>query len=219
MRYIFFILTYLFLNYFSIQAQVKMEVSIKPTQLLFKDVEIGIGIKKINTVTGLLLAYRPSSKDSGTVKAGARGAGGAYPIQNFYNPLYTSFLIGIYRKCYFDKKKVTFFEADLFYRNWAFKNKKASYNNDEGYRFDGLRSENVNVFCLKLLIGKTFYFNQFKKFKPFIDLYAGLSGRYKISDYITQQGFVYDTYYTYKEDLFKELLPSFQFGCSLGIKK
>ncbi len=219
MRHAISTFVYLFLNILTVAGQGKIEISIKPTQLFYIDIETHIGIKKSRSVTGLILAYRPSTKDSGKIKAGGSGMAGGYQLQNIFNRLYTGFTTGLFKKFYVDKKTTSFLETDLFYRNWKFNNKNASYNNVEGYRFNGHRTENVNVYCLKLLAGRTVLLSKSKKVKPFIDFYTGLGIRYKLSNYKTQPGYVYDIYYDYKTDAFKELLPSFQAGLTFGLQK
>jgi hypothetical protein len=107
---------------------------------------------------------------------------------------------------------------DVYYRNWNFKDKNASFDNVESYSFDGTRTENVNVYGLKLVGGKTIYLTKKdKKLKPYLDVYAGLGFRHRDESYETRNGTVNETYYIYKKDHFSENYPTPQVGFRLGL--
>jgi hypothetical protein len=217
MKYFIALLVILTLDSFIVNSQTRFELGIKPTQFLFKDFEGNFAIDYKRTLVGVILSYRPATQDSGEVKGGGSGTAGGYDLQNMYNNIYRAYTAGLYQKTYFTRDTRFFFETDLFYRNWNFKNKPAEYRNVEAYRFKGMRTENVNVYGLKLLVGQTFKFNRNNKLKPFIDLYTGLGIRYKQSVYITTKGFIYDIYFDYKKDVFNAILPSFHFGIKAGL--
>lgn len=181
------------------------------------EVNFAMGNKKVRH--GIFLSYRPSTQDSGLVKSFGSGAFGGYD-QNFANKLSTSYTLGIYQKTYVNKAATVFLEGDAFYRNWSFKNRFAEFKNVEGYRFKGMRTEDVDVWCVKLLIGETFLLTKNQRgLSPYVDMCIGLSVRYKDETYETFNGFVYDTYYTYKKDKFFYTWITPQLEMKLGLAK
>ena len=199
-----------------VHAQKTWEAAIKPSQIIFNDLELNVGLGNHKHFTGLILSYRPSTKDSGKIKGGAAAFEGGYTLQNMYNRLYRAYTVGLYRKSRFPGRKI-FLETDLFYRNWSFQNKPAEYQDIEGYRFNGNRTENVDVIALKLLFGNTFPILPSRPSHLFIDIFSGVGVRYKKSVYETREGTVFDIYYDYKKDIFREVLPSLHFGIRAGI--
>lgn len=199
------------------KAQQVIEIGLKPTEFALLNFETNFAIGNKKKRYGIILSYRPSTQDSGVVKGQGTGAAGGYSHPHF-NKLYTSYTLGLYQKTYLNKSLDLFLETDIFYRNWSFKNKPAEFNNVEGYRFKGLRTENEDVYCLKLLFGKTFLLTRKeKKLKPYIDVYAGAGIRYQDITYETFNGFVYNTFYTYKKDIFHYTWPTPQLGIKLGL--
>ena len=65
-------ISFLFLFAFNANCQSVMELSIKPSEIIFLNFETHIGIGSPKFQYGLLLSYRPSTQDSGVaLKAGA----------------------------------------------------------------------------------------------------------------------------------------------------
>lgn len=172
----------------------KIRITTTPMQFFFYDFPISVEKRFNRHTVGLTFAYRPDTKNGGEV-IGGHGVAGDYSIQNFWNPLYEAVTFGINSKYYFVKGRNFYLDARLFYRHWWFDNKYASYPNDEGYRFEGLRTERQDVFGLKFLIGHTFIIETKGNLHPLIDVYFGLGTRYKTEKFITQNGTVYDIYY------------------------
>jgi hypothetical protein len=201
-----------------VNGQQVIEFGIKPPEFVFLNFEINFAIGNKNRY-GIFLSYRPSTLDSGLIKGAGSGVAGGYGHPH-YNKLYTSYTLGLYKKKYLNKAFDLFLETDLFYRNWSFKNKQAEYRNAEGYRFKGLRTENVDVYGLKLLIGRTLLLTHTeKKIKPYLDIYFGAGIRFKRETYETFNGFVYDNYYSYKKDGFSHTWPTPHLGIKLGFLK
>ena len=202
-----------------VRSQRIFEFGIKPTELLFLNIEGYAGIGNAKNRYGVLFSWRPSTQDSGLIKSAGSGAAGGYG-QNHFNKLYHSYTAGLFWKKYINPKATFFIEADIFYRNWSFQNKKAEFRNAEGYRFNGLRTENVDVYCLKLLAGKTFFLTNKKgKLSPYLDIYIGVAIRYKDETYETFNGWVYDIFYNYKKDEFNKTIPTPQLGVKIGLMK
>jgi hypothetical protein len=203
----------------NVHAQKRFEIAVKPTQFLFNDFELNAGMGSKRKLIGFILSYHPATSDSGIISGAGDRFGGGYTLQNMYNRFYKGYTIGIYRKVNMVSPASVFVETDLFYRNWNFKNKKAEYPSTEGYRFKGTRSENVDVFVFKLLIGKSFSFSKNKPLNLYIDAFTGVGIRYKQSIFETTNGEVMDRYYDYKKDIFREILPSLHLGIKTGIMK
>jgi hypothetical protein len=195
-----------------------MELSIKPSEIIFLNFETHIGIGSPKFQYGLLLSYRPSTQDSGVaLKA---GAGQSYG-QRCQNRLYTSYTIGLYDKFYVNKSMKFFIQNEVFYRDWFFNKKYAEYSNVEKTleEYKGLRTENINVYCLKALLGYTVLFKakQERKIKFYMDLFAGIGIRDQEGTYETYNGTVANVYYTYKKDKDHYVWVTPQFGINIGI--
>lgn len=201
------------------KAQRIIELGIKPTELIFLNTEVNFAMGNMKNRYGVFLSYRPSTQNSGLIKSGGSGAAGGYG-HNHFNKLYTSYTLGVYQKIYFKRTENFFLETDIFFRNWDFEKKLAKFSDAEGYRFNGLRTEHVNVYGLKVLAGKTFFLKQKSvKYKVYLDVFAGFGIRYKESNYETFKGYVYDIYYDYKKEMFTYFQPTPQLGVKLGVLK
>lgn len=199
-------------------CQKVFEAGIKPTECAFLNFETHIGIGTATTRYGLLLSYRPSTQESGAaIPQFWNGAGGDYD-RRFANKLYTSYTLGLYGKRYFGTSDL-FLQADAFYRNWHFDKKHAEYDNVERAlsSYNGTRTENVNVYCMKLLFGRTFYAKVTNSSRLYMDLYAGVGARYQQETYETFDGTVGSTYYSYKKDEHHYFWPTPQCGIMIGI--
>jgi hypothetical protein len=215
-------LTICSLTFLQGKAQQVIEFGIKPTEFAFLNFETNFAIGNKKARYGIFLSYRPSTQDSGLVRSGGSGAAGGYG-HRYLNRLYTSYTLGVYNKAYVNKALTVFIEMDIFYRNWQFDRKPAEFNGSEKTRFNfkGIRTENVDVYGLKLLFGKTFLIanTKGKGFKPFLDVYAGAGIRYQEETFETFNGYVGDTFYAYKKDRFYHVWPTPQLGVKLGLLK
>lgn len=215
-RFFLFVIV-LVISFQHVKAQRVIEIGIKPTEFIFRNFEANAAIGNKKARYGFFLSYRPSTQSSGEVKSSGTGSAGGYGHPH-YNKLYNSYTLGFYQKTYINKELTTFLEADVFYRNWSFKNKPASFKNAEGYRFDGTRTENVDVYGLKLLIGETIFLSSKKRKRRFyLDVYGGLGIRHKKETYETVDGYVYDDYYAYRKDEFKSTPIGIQGGVKIGL--
>lgn len=214
----FFLVVIIFSSSFlQVQSQKVIEIGIKPTEFIFRNFEANAAIGNQKARYGIFMSYRPSTQSAGEVKSSGSGAAGGYG-HNHYNKLYNSYTVGLYQKTYINKKLTAYLETDVFYRNWSFKNKQASFKNAEGYRFDGIRTENVDVYGLKLLLGQTVFLSSSKnKHRFYLDIYGGLGIRRKKEAYETVDGYVYDDYYTYKKDEFNSTPIGIQGGVKFGL--
>ncbi|MBY0478223.1 MAG: hypothetical protein K2Q24_11290 [Chitinophagaceae bacterium] len=196
-----------------INAQTIVEFGLKPLETFHRNFEINLGLGNKKVVIGTLLAYRFSNQDSGKVGSAGSGLAGGYSWR-YNNNLYDSYTAGIYVKRYFGKTRYHFIQVDLFYRNWAFQNKPARYR-DERYSFNGIRKENIDVYCIKLLVGKTYFLSKKNtKRRPYIDAYAGAGFRYQVENFETFNGEVNTVYFPY----LKERNYNRWFTPQLGIK-
>ncbi len=169
---------------------------------------------------GLSLGFRPSTKNGGNLVFLPHGLIGGYTLQNFWNPLYNAFTIGLNSKYYFSKfnNDNRFIEGVLYYRFWWFNNKNCTYKNIEDGSWSGVRTERQNVYGLKILLGNTFGFKQNRKTNRMIDLYYGIGLRYKRCKFETING-TFDEYLflPYKLDIENFLLPSLHLGLRFGL--
>lgn len=191
MRLAAFMITYLFFLSLKGNSQRVIELNIKPPEFAFLNVETQIGIGTPKARYGLLLSYRPSTQDSGLAKSVGTGAADGYG-HGVANRLCRAYTAGLYNKTNISKTLTTFLETDIFYRNRHFDKKQAEYHNAEktAQDFNGIRTENVDVYCLKLLLGKTRLFKptKEKKTKLYVDAYIGAGIRYQEETYETFNG-------------------------------
>jgi len=219
--FIFSLLFFTLFNSFQIKAQRTLEVAVKPLEFALLNFEVNVAAGNERARYGVYFGYRPSTQESGSISTQGHGMFGGYGSQNAFNRMYTSYTIGIYQKTYLLKKQKIYAELDVYYRNWNFKDKYASHDG-ERYSFEGVRSENVNVYGLKLVGGKTIYLTKKdKQVKPYIDLYVGLGFRHQDITYETKNGTVNDIndglYYEYKKEHFSYNYPTPQAGIKLGM--
>jgi hypothetical protein len=208
----------LLLFVFKSQSQRVIEFGIKPTEWAFRNFEAYAGTGTKNLRYGLILSFRPATKNSGTVPSGGSGMAGGYG-HRYLNRLYTSYTLGVYHKRYIGATKTGFIEADIFYRNWHFSHKQARFDEDK-YSFDGERTERINVYGLKLLAGQTFMLSKRAAgYNLYLDIYLGAGIRYQDGTYETFNGLVNEIYYDYKKEHISKLWPTPQFGIKVGLLK
>lgn len=193
-------------------------IMVTPTQFIFNDYTLSVEKLMGRHTLGLSLGYKPSTKEGGEVKGGS-GLFGYYEDQNMWNDLYNAATIGLNSKYYFGKKQKFFGELQLFYRNWWFDNKQAIYKNIEGYRFDGLRSEEQNVYGLKLMAGRSSRILKGDRNALALDFYAGIGLRYKTFWFKTAEGMVGDEYFGYRVDTGKRFNVGPQVGLKIGLER
>jgi len=216
--FIFSLLFFTFLHAFPISAQPTIEISAKPLEFALLHFELHAAIGNERARYGAYFGYRPATQEEGALTTLGHGAYGGYGSSNAFNRMYNSYTIGVYYKRYLLQKQKIYAELDVYYHNWNFEDKYASFENVEGYSFDGVRTENVNVYGLKLVGGKTIYLTKKdKKIKPYIEVYAGLGLRHRDETYGTKNGTVNEAYYVYKKDHFSYNYPTPQAGLKLGL--
>lgn len=189
-------------------------VLITPSQFVFNDYSIVVEKFFGRRSLGLTIGYKPSTKAGGEILGVGHGLFGVYEDQNMWNGLYNAATISLNSKYYFGKKSRFFGDVCLFYRNWWFENKYARYDNDEGYRFDGLRSEKQDVYGVKLLVGYSTFMIKRNINSMVIDFYVGIGLRNKSVWFKTLEGLVYETYH----ENFNEKRNSFSIGPQAGFK-
>lgn len=193
-------------------------IMVNPTQFIFNDYNLQVEKRMGRHSLGLILGYRPAVKKGGEIN-GVVGMLGDYEYQNMWNGLYNAATIGLNSKYWLGKKQRNYGELQLFYRNWWFDNKNASFQNKEGYRFDGLRSEEQNVYGLKLMIGRSYRIIKGNRNAMVLDIYAGLGLRYKTLWFETTEGMVDDEYYGYRVDTGHRWNLGPQGGLKIGFER
>ena len=207
-------------------SQTVYEWGIKPSELLFRNIETDFGFGNTRYRYGIILSYRPSYADSAVVE-GAWGGGlppftGGYVAQNYENPVHRSVTIGFYYKLYSVRHPKEFNEMEVFYRDWHCNKAYVKFYDGEKIvpAFKGIRTENINVFGLKWLTGETFQLKSKKnKLRPYLDIYGGAGIRYQAQHYQTFDGDVENVHYTYLSQHFGALVPSLHMGIRIGLMK
>jgi hypothetical protein len=216
---LYLIITFSFLHsYGQDSTRVEFSISTNTTQYFFLDFPLIFEKYYTRHTLGLLISYRPSTMNSGEVTSGKGPITGEYVFQNYHNYLYHAVTVGVNSKYFFSKKNNLYIDGQVFYRYWWFDNKEAVFENVEGgYTFDGLRTEKQNILGFKLLFGKSIQIVSRHKIRPIINMYVGTGLRYKKYRFETFNGFVNGNYYTYKEDVWSQWIPSLEFGMNIGL--
>lgn len=194
------------------------EITTKPIAYLINHYELSVGYQHNKSVFSVYGEYRPRLASTGPVSVGGSGFLGFYD-QPYSNPLYKSYGIGLRCKRYF--YQAFYYGLEMYYRNWNFEKIYNEYSNVESIRmnFDGVRSENVNVFGSKLLIGYSLVlFPKWNNGSPFFDVYLGMGIRRRKITYETFKGTVQGQYYDYLRELSVKTPFTPQFGISVGMK-
>ena len=187
-------------------------------QLCFVNVNVAVERTVPHGSHGILLAYRPSLRSDGEV-GGLNGQFGDYTNQNAWNWLYESFTLGTTNLFWTGRGRESFIRVDGLYRHWWFDVKMAHYDNDEGYRFNGLRNERQEVLAVKFLYG-TVWMKRFGGNRNrwlIIESFAGLGLRWNTARFRTRNGTVYDVYHEDLSETFKQTEPSVHCGFRFGL--
>lgn len=165
---------------FADSGQVGIRVTTKPLQYIFLDFPIVIEKRFNRHSVTLELAYRAATSDSAEVKSQFIGLWDAYTFNNYTNPLYQAFTVGVGYRYYFTKRMrhKTFVGPEFYYRLWWINDKWAKFDSYfDGGDFEGWRRDRKHVYGIKMLIGKAFVFNVRTKVKPVIEVYGGIGFR------------------------------------------
>jgi hypothetical protein len=198
-------------------ATENFRITVTPTQFIFCEFPITFEKTLSNKFSvGVTLSYKKDTQENGKVWSWD-GLGSYYPNLNLWNKLYEAAGINASSKYYYTKCKNWYIELNFSYKHLWFDSKNAVFDNVEGYRFNGTRTERQNVFVIRPLIGYSFCINIAGKIKPIIDIYAGIGIRRDFFTFKTFNGTVYETYYEYKKETGTYTTPSFHFGIKTGI--
>ncbi len=190
-------------------------IYIKPTQFVMLDFPVMVERVQGKMAYGVMGSFKPATRNSAEVKGLAKGLFGGYELQNMGNPLYNAITGGLYAKRF--HHKTSYVCLELFYRHWWFDNKQGSYDNIEGYRFNGLRTERQNVVGLKVLFGETIVNTRFLGKRFLLDIYGGFGARYKSYRFETTNGTVWDLPNSDGVDKGVSRSLSLHFGLNIGI--
>ncbi len=192
-------------------------LSTNPLQYYFTGYNITLERVQQRFLFGFDLTFKPSYCNSCPVEGGGHGLFGNYWHQNYWNRNYNSITITVYPKFYYaDLKK--YFSPQPYYRNWWFHQKEASYDNVEGYRFDGLRNELQHVLGIRFLFGKTYTFQLSSDYKFLLDYSFGPGIQYHWMQLETFAGTVYDIYHDYLHEYQTSFALNFQIRLQLGFQ-
>ena len=188
-----------------------------PCQLAFRNLNLAVERNFGRRYHGLLLAYKPSTRSSGGTD-GITGLFGDYELQNTWNWLYEGVSIGSTNKLFMHTGSC-FVQVDLLYRYWWFDHKWAAYGNVEGYRFDGLRSEEQRILALKLMSGWQWLvpLGDGKRKSFMIEWSGGVGVRHKTGVFITHQGLLWDQPVTEARTTYALWYPSVQMCLRVGM--
>lgn len=188
----------------------RYRITTVPTQFLFMEFPIQIERNIGRQTFGITGAFRPDLIGSGEIPGR-----GAYHLQNYWNFANRSATGGIMHKYYLRDRMGLHVETSMLYRVWWFNEKTITYSGDES--FSGIRSEQQEIFLLKLVIGKSIMWHRKKGPAHVLEFFAGPSIRFKRIDLTTHEGIIYTMEV---EDLRQQdefWLPALQVGLRYGI--
>lgn len=196
----------------------RWKITTKPTEILFGNIPITVERVFARRTLGITASYRPAYQNGGEVAAISTGMFGDYQYQYAANKIVEGLYVSVNSKQYVSKRIRNFYiDPELFYRRWWCDDKMAIFKNVEGYRFDAIRTESVNVYGLKVLAGYSFVLGRRKKPAIVVDAYGGLGVRYKSWVWDSKDGTVLNTYYVDRTDEGHLILPSVQLGVQFGL--
>lgn len=194
-------------------------IRFQPFQLLVREIVFNIETpisQRFDISFGL--GYRFNDNSNSREIKGRYQTFGEYYLQNFNNDFLQAYKIDFGLKYYFREERDYFIAVNPFYRHWWMDKESCYYNNPKHYNFDGTRTDRVNVFGCKLLVGE--HFDLFKTDKMSLNFcpYLGLGFRYTFYQYETFNGTVNEQYYTYLKENFEKwhITPQIGFMCGLG---
>ena len=187
-------------------------------QLFFVNLNVAVERTVPYGSHGVLLAYRPSLRSGGEV-GGLQGQFGSYGNQNSWNWLYQSFTIGSTNTMWLGSSHSDFLRLDALYRRWWFDDKMARYENVEGYRFDGSRTERQDVIALKVLFGTPWKkrIGKGKRSWLIVENYYGLGIRWTTARFWTHTGTVGDVTRQDFSETFRQTEGALHVGVRMGI--
>jgi len=195
-----------------------------PTQLKYREINFSYEhfIKERISLT-ISMAYKIPYGTDTLFEPNASGLYAIYEYQYMINKHSNAIYFSISPSFYFDNRNKYFFQPELFNRFYWFDDIHLSYDNEETYRYNSIRSERNNVTGIKLLFG----FNNLIKISENlafnIKLYAGPGFRFKIYQYknIDYKDINYETgenvYIPYKEENGTFACLSFNLGVKIGL--
>lgn len=183
----------------------------QPTQLLVKEITLGAEYIKGRRSIGIFSAYR-SRRGISLVPSSIFDP--LYPT--YLDEEYRAFTAGISSKYYFLGVENFYLEGQLFYRHWWQDPDHYSYQPAIGNIINYEKTDNMNAFGSKLLIGYTICLGSTCRVRPLIGAYTGiglrlLQQRFRQTE--EQDGVTT----TFRGTESNAIRPSFQLGFSLGI--
>ena len=197
---------------------------ILPTQLVFPEVLLTYEqfIRPRVSISYSLGVKIPVGKGNELQPFGS-GLFAEYEYQYMFNE-YSSGIYASLASAFYDNRRKFYFQPELFYRAYRMNDKQLSYDNTEGGSYNSLRSEHINVFGLKLLIGFNNMIGLTDRMAINIKAYGGLGIRYKSYSYkdINNQVTNPDNQVViipFEEENGKLVVLSFHMGVKIGVSK
>ncbi len=205
-------------------------ISTLPSQYLFYEYRLTFEKQFNKYMLGVTFGYRsrPSNDiDINYTTIGHRIGGDffrpGYYAAGLYNDHYSGVLLAASGKRLFGKQKRAYIELNFFYRHLGFVKDYVEYeyyNYTAGadHSFNGVRSENLDVYCLRVLMGYSALLAPGKRVSPTLDFYWGLGLRHKAYYFETFNGNVNRQYYDYHRQRGGVSIPSLHLGVKLGLE-
>ena len=155
-----------------------------PTQLIFPELLLSYErfVKDGLSVT-FSLGYKLPVGKGDTLRPFGHGLMAIYEYQYMLNEFSNGLYLGVAPSFYSKTNKTLFFSPEIFYRHYWFEDKKLFFDNEQGMRYNAIRTERNHVLGLKLLVGGNSKIVVSPKKAIGFKLYAGLSTRYKFYKY------------------------------------
>lgn len=194
----------------------KFSVAAQPMQILFGEIPVSLSRNYLRHSFGLQLAYRIG----GLSLDNAVGYYIGYK-NRYLTAMSKAATIGLSSRYYTSSKRRGYWEAQIFFRRWWFRNKfyEAGHPKD---RYRNISSLDMEVWGAKILYGKTVYYKTKNRNDFFVNCYIGLGFRryWSIekglkSEFYNGSG-SWSRYFEFSEFNGDKILVSPQLGFSVG---
>lgn len=218
MKIIRFTLLLLLLNFklFAQNEKVKWRFSTDPTHLLVNNFGLRAERQIKNKTIGLYFGVKVASKETAKRSIGNH-VGSGYTFGNFFNQVNNGITIGLVNRYYIKDPIIGFLDFTVFYRHWWINDKYIEF--DSRKQFKGIRRERQDIYGFKFLVGETIPFRNQGKYRPYIDVAAGVGVRLKTGVFETFNGEKNGQSFTYNQTGLVEWWPSLHLSVCFGLAK
>lgn len=197
-------------------------IYILPTQLIFPEILLTYEHFLNNKFSlSYSLGYKIPVGKGDKFEPFGTGLFAKYEFQYMFNKFSNAIYFSVAPSYFLDNNRRYYIQCELFNRFYWFDKKQLSFDNEETYSYNSIRTERNNVTGLKFLVGNNKKLSVSKSLFLNVKIYGGIGLRYKIFHYesLNNDISVDKTFHTYIEESGGRFAPSFHLGFKIGIAK